>query len=274
MKFAGVISSLLLLLATAQSVEAQSSLAMREQAMLEGVGFDEKPGEIVATDVTFLDENGKTVSLADYLEPGRPVILNFAYYNCPVICSVMLDQMAVSLNEVNLNLGEDYDVVTVSFSADEGPDLALENRETYRPKVAGTQGWHFLTGTQESIDELVGSTGFKFKWLEENGEFAHPAALIFLSGDGKITRYLHGLMYPAPDVKKGLLEAGEGRVGTAWDKVVMYCFRFDPSANSYVVQATNVMKLGGLLTLVALAFVLTFFWIRERRRHSFVEMAS
>lgn len=242
--------------------------------MLEGVGFDEKPGEIVAKDITFVDENGQAVALADYLEEGRPVILNFAYYNCPVICSVMLDQMAASLDEINLELGSDYDVVTVSFSADEGPDLAQENRNTYRPKVHGDDGWHFLTGDEDAITALATSTGFRYKWLEENGEYAHPAALIFLSGDGKITRYLHGLMYPSDDVKMGLLEAGEGTVGTAWDKVVMYCFRFDPTANSYVIQATNVMKLGGLLTVVALGFLLTFFWIRERRRHSLVEMAS
>ena len=274
LKALGYISLLGLSLLFTTTALAQSSLAIREQALLEGVGFNEQPGELIASHVRFTDHTGESVTFSNYLQSGRPVILNFAYYNCPMICSVMLDQLAVSLNEVDLKLGTDYDVVTVSFSPDEGTELAEKSRETFRPKVAGDEGWEFLTGSDESITELATSTGFRYKWIEENGEYAHPAALIFLSGDGKITRYLHGLMYPAPDVKKALLEAGEGRVGTVWDQVVMYCFRFDPTANSYVIQATNLMKLAGLLTVVALVFMLTFFWVKERRRHADLQMAS
>ena len=252
---------------------AQSSIEIREKSMLEGVGFDERPGELVDLEAGFLDHNGNAVTVESFLNSGRPVILNFAYFNCPVICGVMLDQMAASMAESELTLGEDYEVVTVSFSSDESPELAAASREKFRSMIDGEAGWQFLTGSEASITKLATSTGFRFKWIEENGEFAHPAALIFLSDEGKITRYLHGLQYPQRDMKLALVEAAEGRIGNAWDQVVMYCFRFDPLANSYVLQATNLMKLGGLLTVIGIVFMLSLYWMKERSRQSTLQIA-
>ncbi|NND71819.1 MAG: SCO family protein [Rhodothermales bacterium] len=270
-----ILAPLLLTVIATEGVRAQSSMQIQSEQLLSGVGFDEKPGSIMDLDAPFVDHNGQAVTLRDYLQDERPVILNFAYYNCPVICSVMLDQMAVSMSEVGLDLGADYEVVTVSFSADEGYTLAATSREGFRPKVDDREnGWQFLTGSDESITALAESAGFRFKWIEENGEYAHPAALIFLSDEGKITRYLHGLQYPASNVRLALLEAAEGRIGTVWDQVVMYCFRFDPSSNSYVLQATNLMKLAGLITVIGIVFMLSFAWMRERRRQSAMHLAS
>lgn len=270
-----ILAIALLAMTGIQNVYGQSSMQLQSDALLSGVGFDEKPGSKVALDARFADHLGQEVTLQSFLETERPVILNFAYYNCPVICSVMLDQMAVSMSEVGLDLGSDYEVVTVSFSADEDYVLAANSRASFRGKVDdGTEGWQFLTGSEDSITRLAESTGFRYKWIEENGEYAHPAALIFLSDDGTITRYLHGLQYPASNIRLSLLEAAEGRIGTVWDQVVMYCFRFDPSSNSYVLQATNLMKLGGLVTVVGIIFMLSLAWMRERRRQSAMHFAS
>lgn len=254
--------------------QAQSAISIREQALLEGVGFEEMLGNTVDTSAHFFDQEGNSVSLADYLGTDKPVILNFAYYNCPVICSVMLDQISSSLNELDLELSTDYDVVTVSFSPDEGPELAARARETFRKKVAGSDGWHFLTGTSESIDQLTTSVGFKYKWMDDSEEYAHPAALIFLTDDGTVTRYLHGLQYESGNIQKALVEAADGRIGSVWDQVVMYCFRFDPSSNSYVVQATNLMKLGGGITVLALSAFLSIYWVREKKRRSEITLVT
>ncbi|WP_228350549.1 SCO family protein [Rhodocaloribacter litoris] len=235
----------------------------------EGVGIEERLGEHVPAGLTFLDETGAEVRLGDYLGGERPVALNLVYFDCPMLCSLVLDRFTQTLRQMTWTPGEQFEVLTVSFAAGETPDLAARAKARYlsalgRPEAA--RGWHFLTGTEENIRALAAAVGFSFKWVEEAGEYAHPTALILLGGDGKITRYLHGMDYPAADVRKALVEASEGKVGTTLDRVLLYCFRYDPEANSYVPHAVNLMKLGGLLTVVVLALMLFVFWRRERAR--------
>ncbi len=236
--------------------------------VFDDLAIEEKLGEPLAINVPLVDEKGNAVTIGQYLDPERPTIVNFVYHECPMLCSILLESFSQTLSEMDWQIGDQFDVVTVSFSAKEKPELAREVKDRY-VRVTGQPnaetGWHFLTGTQESIEAVAGSAGFKYKWMEETSEYAHPAALIFLSGDGTITRYLHGLSFEPRNVRAALLEASAGRVGTVVDRIAMFCYRYDATANSYVLQATKLMKLGGVLVLIVLAFLLTFFWKRERK---------
>ena len=238
----------------------------------EGVGVDERLGERIALDAVFLDENGAEVRISDLVDGETPVILNFVYHECPMLCSLLLDGFTETLQEMAFTPGDEFDVITVSFSASETPDLAARQKERYLASLdapAAAEGWHFLTGTEEEIDRLAESAGFRFRWVGSQDQFAHPAALIFLAPDGTITRYLHGMTFEASDVRRAVVEASDGSVGSAVDRVLLYCFQYDPGANSYVLHATNLMKLGGLLTLLVLGTGLFLFWRRERgRQHS------
>ncbi len=243
----------------------------------EGVGIDERLGEHIPLDLTFTDENGATVSLGDYFDGERPVALNLVYFNCPMLCSLVLDGFTKTLEQMEWTPGEAFDVVTVSFAADETPDLAARAKERYlmvldRPEAA--KGWHFLTGSEENIHALADAVGFHFKWVEETQEYAHPTALILLGGDGKITRYLHGMQYEPRDVRTALVEASAGKVGTTVDRIVLYCFRYDSEANSYVADAVKLMKLGGGLTVLVLGLFLFIFWRRERRNLARVQASG
>lgn len=234
--------------------------------VFDGVGLTEQLGEKVPGDLAFVDETGRQVTIGSYFESGKPVLLNLVYHDCPMLCNLLLDGMTKSLQEMDWIPGEQYELVTVSFSALEGPDLAARQKEHYldvlgRPEAA--RGWHFLTGSEESIQRLARSVGFEFKWVEEQQQYAHPAALIFLSGGRTITRYLYGLEFRSGDVRKALLEASEGTIGNTLDQVVLFCFQYDPNANSYVPHAMNIMKLGGLLTMLLLGAMLAVFWRRE-----------
>lgn len=232
-------------------------------------GLDEQLGERVPQDVTFYNEAGEEVALGDYFQADRPVILNFVYHNCPMLCNLVLDGFTKALQGMEWTPGEQFEVVTVSFAADETPDLAARQKALYlkslgRPEAAA--GWHFLTGEEASIQRLAQSVGFEFRWDEQAQQYAHPATLVFLSPEGKVTRYLYGLDYPPRDVRTALVEASNGTVGTTLDRLILYCFQYDPAANSYVLHAQNAMKLGGLLTVLVLGTGLFLLWRRERFR--------
>ena len=253
------------LVAPAQS-EAQ--VADDLPAVFEGVGITEHLGDHIPTDIVFLNEDGEQVSFSSLVPDGQPVVLNFVYHTCPMLCSILLDQLVDGLKDLDRTPGDDFQIITVSMAAYETTDLARKQKERYlaildRPG-AGI-GWHFLTGDERSIRALADAVGFEFQWVEETEEFAHPAALIFLSSDGKITRYLHGMDYKAGNLEKALIEASQGSVASVVDRIVLYCYQFDPGSNSYVIHATNVMKLGGLLTLGLLVVVLYSLWRREVR---------
>ncbi|NNF02870.1 MAG: SCO family protein [Rhodothermales bacterium] len=232
----------------------------------DGVGVDERLGEAVASNARFLDETGAEVRISDLMDGTTPVILNFVYHECPMLCSLLLDGFTKTLQDMAFTPGSEFDVITVSFSAAETPEIAARQKERYVASLGeqAANGWHFLTGSDEEIARLAESVGFRFRWVQSQNQFAHPAALIFLSPDGTITRYLHGMTFAASDVRRAVVEASNGTVGSAVDRVLLYCFQYDPDANSYVLHATNLMKLGGLLTLLVLGIGLFLFWRRER----------
>lgn len=238
-------------------------------AVFEGVGIEEHLGEAVPRDLVFRDAEGQAVTLGDYLDGERPVLLTLVYHNCPMLCNLVLDGLTETLSSMEWTPGQEFELLTVSFNAIETPELAKKQKGRYvaeldRPDAAA--GWHFLTGDSTAIAALTQAVGFQYKWVEAQQEFAHATALIFLSPDGIVTRYLYGFQFPPRDVRTALVEASAGTIGTTLDRLILYCFQYDPHANSYVPYAANLMKLGGGLTVLALVVMLGIFWRRERRR--------
>ncbi len=252
------------------SVSAQTTGTL--PAVFEGVGIDEMLGDHIPLDLAFRDETGREVVLGQYFDGSRPVLLNMVYHECPMLCSLTLTEFTKTLRDLNDSEGwapgDQFDVLTVSFSATEMPEIAARSKARHTEQLgleSAIDSWHFLTGSEESIRTLAQAIGFRFKWMDAAAEFAHPAALMFMSGSGKITRYLHGMAYRPADVRKAVVEASEGRVGTTVDRIFLYCFRYDSDANSYVLHAENLMRAGGLLTVILMALGLGTYWRRERR---------
>lgn len=264
---AGVALGGLLVLASSLAVGAkgQNTPGSSAPAGMDGVGIEEQLGAFIPGDLEFSNAEGERVSLDSLMDTDRPVILNFVYHDCPMLCSVLLDSFTDTMTRMEWTPGSEFDVLTVSFSATETPDLAARQKDRYLQKLGregAESGWHFLTGEEEAIQQFAASTGFQFKWVESRKEFAHPSLLIFLSPEGKITRYLHGLYHEPADIRKALVEASNGTVGTAVDQILMYCFQYDPAANSYVLHASNLMKIGALFTML---FIGLGIWLLRRR---------
>ena len=256
----------------AQTLTPQSdSLLPGEQPLptgFEAVGIDERLGEFISPETAFLDSDGRRVTLDDYLGQGRPVVLAFAYHDCPMLCSLILDGFAQALGDTGLTPGEDFEALAVSFDATETPADAAPVKQRYldlTERPALTEHWHFLTGTEESVDQLTAETGFNFEWDERTQQYAHTAALIFISPDGKITRYLYGIQFPDRDFRNAVVEAGEGTVGTITDRVLLFCYQYDPTTGRYGAVAMNMIRAGGALTVLALGGFWAVMWRRERR---------
>jgi len=236
---------------------------------LNGVGLTQNLGETIPLDIVFKNEVGELVPLSTYFGSDKPIVLNFVYHNCPMLCSVVLESLTETLKLIPWIPGTEYEVLSISFSSVETPEMAAATKSRIMLKLNkpdAEEGWHFLTGSAESIASLTEAVGFEFKWVESTQEFAHPSALIFLSDSGIITRYINGINYPSADVRQAIVEASDGKVGSALDQVLLFCYRYDPDSNSYVLHATNLMRLGGLFTLVVIGFGLLIFWRRERSR--------
>lgn len=235
----------------------------------DNAGIDEKLGATLPADLVFLNEKGDEIRLGSYFDGERPVLLNLVYHDCPMLCNLVVQGLTNSMAQMSWVPGQEFDVVTVSFNAAEGPEMAAKAKEhalDMLGKPEAGAGWHFLTGTRASIDRLTDAVGFQYEWVEDQNAFAHPSALMFVSGERMLSRYIYGIEYNPRDVRTALVEASEGKIGTTVDQVILYCFQYDPDKNSYVPHAFNLMKLGGLLTMVALGSMLFIFWRRESRR--------
>jgi protein SCO1/2 len=237
---------------------------------LEGIGIDEKMGQTLDLSLQFKDENGKTVTLGDYINPVShvPVIISPVYYSCPGLCNFHLNGLVDGLKGLDWTIGEKFKVIAISFDPKEKPEVALKKKASYMKVYGRPQAesdFHFLTGEPEAIQKFTSSVGFKYRWNEKEKEWAHASAAIVVSPTGTITRYLPGIMFEPKDIKLALTEASAGKIGTFVDQLVLYCFQYNPHQSKYTLYAFNVMKLGGGLMILVLALWLLPIWIRSRR---------
>ena len=248
---------------------SKAQVADRQPDQLEKLQVKEHLGDTIPMDLTFTNSKGEQVKLQDYFKEGRPVLLTLNYYECPMLCTFILNGVSKAAGELKWTPGDEYQIVTVSIDPTETPALAAAKHENYIKSV-GKQGagpgWAFLVGEEENIRTLSDAVGFPFYWDEEGKQYNHPAVSFVLSDHGKISRYLYGLDRNSNNLRLALLEASEGEIGNAIDKVVLYCSHYDPDAGGYVVIAARVMNIGGILTVIILATVLGIYWYRERHR--------
>lgn len=235
-----------------------------------GVNVVENLGERVPRDLTFTDENGRAVTIGDYLADGKPVLLTLVYYKCAMLCSLTLNGVVGALRQQSWQVGKEFRVVTLSFDPAEKPELARQKQSGYLGALGLSDdkraAWPFLTGDKKSIGALADAVGFHFRWDDVNKTWDHTAVLIALSPDGKITRYLYGVQYPPRDVKLALFEAADGRVGTTLERALLRCYAYDNSTKSYRLFAVRVVRAGSLLVLGLLVTFLTILWRRDLRR--------
>ncbi len=236
---------------------------------LTGVGLVEHLGDALPRDAAFVDTEGKAVKLGDYFDGKRPTLLVFAYHTCPMLCSLVLDATVRSLNDVGWTVGREFDVVSISIDPKDTPETATRKRAqvvgSYARSKGDTAGWHFLVGDESNIRKVTSAIGFEYRYDERQRQYAHPAAIYLLTPEAHIARYLYGIQYDPKDIRLGLLEATEGRSVTTTEKILLYCYHYDPQGKHYSIVAMNVMRLGGVLTLGALGSFLTIMWARERR---------
>lgn len=253
---------LLSLLAFGAQSFSQSGVSEDTLPQLRGVDIEEQLGKRIPN-VQLVDEAGDTVPLYSFFD-GKPVILSFFYYSCPHLCGFVLNGLSEALRGLDLRPGKDFRVLTVSFDPKDRPEDAREAGKTYRHGFVSPQAWRFFVGDSTQVRKLMEAMGIQYRKVGK--EYAHPTAILVLTPEGTISRYLYGIKYPVRDLKLALLEAGEGKIGSLGDKVLLFCYRYDPKSGTYAFYALKLMKLGGLLTLVLLGGFLTALWIREKRR--------
>ena len=234
---------------------------------LAGVGIDEHLGAQLPLDLEFVNHEGKTVRLRDYFDGQHPVILTLNYYRCPMLCGLMLNALLDSLRDLDWTAGDKFQVLTASFDPAETHQLASVKRQNYLrayERPAAASGWHFLTGRKPSIDTLLDTTGFHVRWNEQRKEWMHVAALIICTPDGRISRYIYGLVYEPKTLRLSLVEASEGKIGTTADRILLYCYHYE--GGTYTLAVMNIVRAAGLATLLGVGILLAVLWRRERRR--------
>jgi protein SCO1/2 len=233
---------------------------------IQDVSLQEKLNAQVDPELTFIDETGQIVALKDYFGKGRPVVLNLVYYSCPMLCGMVLQGVVRSLKEVPYTPGQEIEVVTISFDPKETAVLAAAKKNTIfqeYTRPGADKGWHVLVDKDGNAQTLADQIGFGFKWDDDTKQFAHPSVTMILTPEGKVSRYLNGIEYPQRDMRLALAEASQGKIGTLSDRFMLYCYKYDPTSRSYVMAATNTMKVGGVLIVLILGFMLFVLWRRE-----------
>lgn len=238
-------------------------------AELRNIGIDEKNGHVLPLDLKFVDETGQRVELRKYFNNKRPVVLQLSYFGCPTLCSLVSNGLVESLNDLTLTMGKEFDVINVSFDPAETARLAGLKKQSFLDaynRPAGAEAWHFLTGNPAEIKQLTDAVGFRYKWVESSKQFSHPAALVLLTPDGKISRYLYGVKFEPRTLRLSLVEASEGKIGTTVDRFLLTCFHYDSYAGRYTPVAMTIMRGAGVVTVLAVAAVIVGLIRRERRR--------
>ncbi|MBX3297537.1 MAG: SCO family protein [Acidobacteria bacterium] len=238
---------------------------------LKKVGIEQKLGEQLPLETKFKDENGNIVALGEYFKSGRPVIVTLVYYDCPMLCNQVLNGLTGSLKGISLDAGKDFDVVAISFDAREfdKPEIARNKKASYMERYGrpGTeQGFHFLTGEQASIDAVTNAIGFTYEWDEASEQFAHASAIMIATPQGVLSKYFYGIDYAPRDVRFGLVESAENKVGGVTDQLLLYCFHYDPSTGKYGLAVLRIMRGAAVATLLGMAAMGFVFWRRNKRK--------
>ncbi len=236
--------------------------------ILREVGIDQKLDAQIPLDLVFRDEQGRAISLREYFGE-KPVILALVYYECPMLCTLILNGVLRSLRALPLTVGKEFTVLTVSFDPREGPELAAAKKRAYvrsygRPEAEG--GWHFLTGEETAIRRLTEAVGFRYAFDPETGQFAHASGIMVLTPQGRIARYFYGIEYAPRDLRFGLIEAAQGRIGSPVDQILLYCYHYDPKTGKYSLLVMNVLRLAGAATVLALGGFILVMLHRDRRK--------
>ena len=236
--------------------------------ILQNVTFRPELNAQMPFDVPFTDENGKSVQLGDYFHQQRPVLVAFVYYGCPMLCTQLEQGVVGSLRMLSFNPGRDYDVVFVSFDDRDTPAMALAKKNTamdhFRRKETAA-GWHFLSGSKESIATVTNAANFHFNFDSKNNLFAHASGIMLLTPDGRISRYFYGVEFPGRDLRLGLVDASQGKIGTPVDKMLLFCFQYDPSTARYSATILGIMRLLALGTVAALVTMILIYRRRDKR---------
>jgi protein SCO1/2 len=226
---------------------------------LENVGIEQHLDAQVPRDLPFRDETGQPVKLGDYFGK-KPVILNLVYYNCTMLCGEALAGLSAAMRLLKFDVGKEFDVVTVSFDPRETPEIAAAKKQDYVKRYGradAASGWHFLTGSAESVNALTKAVGFQYQFDPKINQFAHATAIMVLTPQGRISRYFYGVDFPPKDLRMGLVEASQGKIGNAVDQVLLYCYHYDPATGKYGAIITNILRLAAAFTILILgAFLL------------------
>lgn len=233
------------------------------------IGIDQRLGERVPLDLAFRDETGAEVRLDEILDK-RPAILSLVYYECPMLCTQVLNGLLRSLRVLSLDVGREFEVITVSIDPGETPALAAAKKKEYVGRYdrdGAADGWHFLTGSRDQIEELAGAVGFRYEYDPETDLYVHASGIMVLTPAGELARYFYGVEYAPKDLRLGLIEAAEERIGNAVDQVLLLCYQYDPTTGKYGLVILNSLRVAGAATVAVLA-ALVIGWIRRERRQA------
>jgi protein SCO1/2 len=240
--------------------------AERRPAALREVGFDQRLGEALPLDAVLRDEAGREVRLGDYFG-RRPVVLSLVYYECPMLCTLTLNGLVSALSVLSFQPGREFEIVTVSFDPKDTPAAAGAKKRTYLARYGrpgADAGWHFLTGSPESVERITRALGFRYAWDEQTRQFAHPSGLVVATPEGRLARYLYGVEYAPRDLQLAVTEASAGKVGGPVEQVLLFCYQYDPASGGYGLAIMRLVRLAGVLTVAALAGYVILMLRRER----------
>jgi protein SCO1/2 len=236
---------------------------------LQGVAFDQRLNEQISLDLEFVDDTGRPVRLREFFN-GKPVILVLAYYQCPRLCTMVLNGLVQGMLEMPFDAGKQFNVLTVSFDPREDWRLAASKKEAYLRRYGrpgAEQGWHFLTGQEDQIRQLTDAVGFRYRFDSQQNQFIHASGIMILTPQGKLSRYFYDIQYPGRDLRLGLVEASQNRIGSPVDQILLYCLHYDASVGKYSANIMNIVRLLGVATMLCIGgFVFVLWRLGVRRR--------
>lgn len=248
------------------SGSVESQIVMENAPELQKIDVIEHYGDQIPLNLRFTNSVGEPVQLKSFFQTGKPVLLTLAYYECPMLCTFVLNGLSKGIGDVAFSPGKDYQIITISIDPEETAGLAAakkKNQLAATGKIIDNSGWEFLIGDQKNITDLADALGFKYYYDKDRDEYAHAAVSFVLTDQGIISRYLYGIEYKEQDLRFALMEASEGNIGNTLDRILLFCYHYDPDAKGYVIFAGNVMRLGGVITLLILGTVIFIFWRKE-----------